>query len=238
LLGLKGKEKDAKTGRESGADAPISLLEYWTGEELAKEKPDEAKLVAWQEWFTKNYPDQPDPVLPTPPENSKHTFEELLTYITSDDAQDASAARGTAVFAKAQCAKCHKHGSQGESVGPDLSSVARRFTKRELLESIVYPSHVISSQYQSKVVQTKDGRMLTGMVAAGAAGEVVVLQSDGQQVSVQESEIEATKPSKTSAMPSGLLDPLTLEEVADLMAFLEGVSETELTRKPVILEPK
>jgi putative heme-binding domain-containing protein len=87
-------------------------------------------------------------------------------------------------------------------------------------------------------VQTKDGRTLSGMIAAGAAGEVVILQSDGKQVTLKESEIETTRPSKTSAMPAGLLDPLTLEEVADLMAFLEGTSETQFSRKPTILEPK
>ena len=42
------------------------------------------------------------------------------------------------------------------------------------------------------------------------------------------------KPSKLSAMPEGLLDPLSLDEVADLFAFLQrnnkGVS---LTRRPV-----
>jgi putative heme-binding domain-containing protein len=177
-------------------------------------------------------------VLPTIPENAKYTFEQLLTYLTSDDAQKASAARGSAAFTKAQCAKCHKHGSQGESVGPDLTSVTRRFTTKELLESLVYPSHVISSQYQSKVVQTKDGRTLTGMVAAGAAGEVIILQSNGQKVTLADKDISATKPSRTSAMPAGLLDQLSLEEVADLMAFLDGVETTEISRKPRIIEPR
>lgn len=238
LLGLKGKEKDKETGKGLGADAPISLLEFWTGEELAKDKPEEAKLVAWQEWFAKTYPDQPEPVLPAPPENARHTLEQLLTYLTSDESQKASAARGGAAFTKAQCAKCHKHGSQGDSIGPDLTSVTRRFTKKELLESVVYPSHVISSQYQSKVVQTKDGRTLTGMVAAGSAGEIVVLQANGEKVTLAEQDVEATKPSKTSAMPAGLLDLLTLEEVADLMAFLDGTDEAQLSRNPAIIEPK
>lgn len=238
LLGLKGNERNKETGKELSADAPIALLEFWTGEELAKDKPDETKLVAWQQWFTKTYPDQPEPVLPSVPEDAKYTFEQLLTYLTSDDAQQASAARGSAVFTKAQCAKCHRHGNQGESMGPDLTTVSRRFTKKELLESLVYPSHVISSQYQSKVVQTHDGRTVTGMVAAGAAGEVIILQPSGQKVILTDKEIAGTKPSKTSAMPAGLLDQLSLEEVADLMAFLEGVETTEISRKPRVVEPK
>jgi putative heme-binding domain-containing protein len=238
LLGLKGAEKNKETGKELGADAPIALLEFWTGEELAKDKPDEARLVAWQQWFTKTYPDQPEPVLPSVPENAKYTFEQLLTYLTSDDAQQASAARGSAVFTKAQCAKCHRHGNEGESMGPDLTTVNRRFTKKELLESLVYPSHVISSQYQAKTVQTSDGRTLTGIVAPGSAGELVILQSNGQKVVVAEKHVTGTKPSKVSAMPTGLLEPLSLEEVADLMAFLDGVETTQISRRPKVIEPR
>jgi putative heme-binding domain-containing protein len=238
LLALKAKEKEQETGKGIGADAPIALLEFWTGEELAKDLPEAGKLVAWQEWFTKTYPDQPEPVLPTPSENAKYSFDQLLTYLTGDDNEKAAGSRGAAVFTKTQCIKCHKHGNQGESIGPDLTNVSRRFTKKELLESIVYPSHVISSQYLSKVVQTKDGRQITGMVAAGAAGEVVILQASGEKVTLSENEIEVTRPSKTSAMPAGLLDPLSLEEVADLMAFLEGKGDAQLSRKPTIVEPR
>lgn len=238
LLALKAKEKEQETGKGGGTDAPIALLEFWTGEELAKDAPDAAKLVAWQQWFTKTYPEQPEPVLPTQPESAKHSFDQLQTYLTSDGNEKASATRGAAVFTKAQCIKCHKHGSQGDSIGPDLTHVSRRFTKKELLESIVYPSHIISSQYLSKVVQTKDGRQVTGMVAAGGAGEVVVLQPSGEKVILTEDQIEATKPSKTSAMPAGLLDPLSLEEVADLMAFLEGKGDEQLSRKPAVIEPR
>ena len=238
MLGLKGIEKNNETGKELGADMPIALLEYWTGEELAKDKPDEAKLVAWQQWFSKTYPDQPDPVLPTLSENAKYTFEELLTYLTSDDAKNASAARGSAVFTKVQCAKCHRHGNQGESMGPDLTTVSRRFTKKELLESLVYPSHVVSSQYQAKIVQTDDGRTLTGIVAPGSTGELVILQSTGEKVVVAQKHVSNTKPSKVSAMPAGLLDQLTLEEVADLMAFLEGVETTQISGKPRVVEQK
>ena len=238
LLGLKGQNKDQETGRNLGADAPIALLEYWTGEELAKDQPDDAKLAAWQKWFAKNYPNEPEAALPQQPENAKHTFEELLTYLTSDDAQKADASRGTALFTKAQCIKCHKHGERGESLGPDLTTVSRRFTKKELLESIVYPSHIISSQYQAKIIQTTDGRQFTGLVTKGAAGETVVLLPTGEKLTLGDEQIETTQPSKTSSMPAGLLEPLSLDEIADLMAFLEGQDPPRISIKPDATESK
>ena len=87
-------------------------------------------------------------------------------------------------------------------------------------------------------MQTHDGRSITGMVAAGAAGEVIVLQSNGQKLTLASKDIAATRPSRVSAMPAGLLDPLTLEEVADLMTFLQSVETTEISRRPRVTEPK
>jgi hypothetical protein len=40
-------------------------------------------------------------------------------------------------------------------------------------------------------------------------------------------------------MPSGLLDPLTLEEIADLFAFLQKTKPAgNLTRRPIEAAPK
>jgi len=138
------------------------------------------------------------------------------------------------VFVKAQCAKCHRFEGQGESMGPDLTTVAKRFTRKELVESIVHPAHVISSQYASKLIQTADGRQLTGLVLPGAPGETVVLQANGEKVALKTGEIQAAQPSKLSAMPDGLLDPLSLQEIADLFALLQGQTKApSLSRRPV-----
>jgi putative heme-binding domain-containing protein len=231
LLGLKMRKKhDAKA---DAAEPAIMLLSYWTGEELAASEPVDKQLAAWQKWFAEKYPDQPEAKLPELAENAKYTAEELLTYLSGDEAQGA-ASRGAAVFAKAQCAKCHRFDGQGESFGPDLTAVSSRFSRKELLESIVFPSHVISSQYAAKTVRTTDGRTLTGLVVPGAAGETIVIEPSGDKVTLAQGEIEATRPSKLSPMPAGLLDSLTLEEIADLFAYLQRTKEpTTLTRRPV-----
>ena len=224
LLGLRMKEK--------GAAPAIELLTFWNGEELATDKSIDEQLAAWQKWFTTTYPDALPAELPVAPKNSKHTFEELVEYLGSEEAAKATSVRGSSVFVRAQCAKCHRFGDRGESIGPDLTSVNKRFTKKELLESIVYPSHVISSQYSSQTVVTTDGRTLTGMLAPGAAGETVVLQASGEKVTLLTAEIEQTKPSKVSSMPEGLLNVLTLEEIADLFAYMQSDGKTGLSRLP------
>ncbi|MFN0019021.1 MAG: HEAT repeat domain-containing protein [Pirellulaceae bacterium] len=227
LLGLRALEKDKP------ADAPIALLQFWTSEELAKDESEKKQLEAWQAWFAKTYPNSPPATLPTAAENAKYTYEELLTYVSGEEMAKANSARGQAIFTKVQCAKCHKLGDIGESMGPDLTTVSRRFTRKEILEAIVHPSHIISSQYASKTISTTDGRTLSGIVAAGAEGETVILQSTGEKVTVKTADIEETKPSNVSSMPAGLLDTLTHEEIGDLFAYLQGTPKpVNLTRKP------
>lgn len=230
LLGLKMLKKEPE--KENTAENALGLLQYWTGEELAAGQPEAKQLEAWQKWFADKYPGELEAKLPVVAENAKYTLEELSEYLASDQAK-GTANRGADVFLKAQCAKCHKFEGRGESLGPDLSTVTSRFTRKELLESIIHPSHVISSQYSAKLVLTTDGRQLTGLVLPGAAGETIVVPTTGEKVALQPGQIDTVKPSKLSPMPDGLLDPLTVEEIADLFAYLQGPAAATLTRRPV-----
>ena len=77
-----------------------------------------------------------------------------------------------------------------------------------------------------------DGRVLVGLVSQGAAGETVVLSQNGEKVSLTADEIEQTAPSEISAMPSGLLDKLTLDDIANLFELLHTKPTAELSKKP------
>jgi putative heme-binding domain-containing protein len=217
LLALKMRRKEPEKA-DAAANA-LGLLTFWTDQELAEGKSEDEQLAAWQQWFREKFPQALDPSLPVAAETARYTVEDLLSYLASEQAAP-SARRGAAVFVKAQCAKCHRFDGQGESVGPDLTTVANRFTRKELLEAILHPSQVISSQYASQTILTTDGRQLTGLVVPGTAGQTVVILPSAERVSLDNSQIEATRPSKISAMPEGLLDALSQEEIADLIAYL------------------
>ncbi len=104
-----------------------------------------------------------------------------------------------------------------------LTTVSRRFQKKEILESILFPSQVISDQYASKTVLTTDGRSITGLAAQQADGSLIVLQSNGQKAPIQAADIEKIIPSKVSAMPEGLLNSLTLGRNSRLVQLSESV---------------
>ena len=71
---------------------------------------------------------------------------------------------GAHLFTTAQCIKCHRFNGTGESAGPDLTTLGQRFQRKEVLESVVFPSHVVSDQYASQMVLA-NGRAYTGIVA-------------------------------------------------------------------------
>jgi putative heme-binding domain-containing protein len=219
--------------RENGGRRAVALLEKWTGEQLGS--PDdqwEPALAAWQEWFAARYPDSPPATLPVESEKNNWTYPELLSFLTGPQASQGVAARGAAIFEKAQCIKCHRHGTRGDTIGPDLTNVHRRFQRKEILESILYPSQVISDQYGSQTVVTTDGQTYSGLVAPGSDGAIVILQASGEKVTVPQDEIEQQVKNKTSSMPEGLLNELTLDEISDLFAFLAGQNQPEIARRP------
>ena len=129
----------------------------------------------------------------------------------------------TAMFGAANCFACHRFASEGGSFGPDLSGLAGRFSTRDLLESVVDPSKVISDQYQAVVIRTTDGRIVTGRII-NLSGDGMTVNTDmlnpSGNTSVRRSQIDEIQPSPTSMMPAGLLDTMNQDEVLDLLAFL------------------
>jgi putative heme-binding domain-containing protein len=208
-----------RLGDQGGREA-AGLLTHWTGKRVAAPRsPWQTSLAAWQKWFAETYPDQPEAVLPVDPSDNKYTFAQLLAFVTSPEGAQGDLDRGAAIFEKAQCIKCHRYGTRGEGIGPDLSTVSSRFQRKEILESVVFPSHIISDQFAAKTVVTKDGKTFTGLVGPTGDG-VVVLQANTEKAAVTQNDISEIVASKKSAMPDGLFNTLSLGEIADLFAYL------------------
>jgi putative heme-binding domain-containing protein len=203
----------------------VELLRHWTNNRQFGFGAGDWKreLQAWARWFNQSFKDEPPLAEAGVAEStpSKYRFEDLRAFLEKGAGRKGDAAAGRRVFDKVQCLKCHKFGKEGEGIGPDLSTVSKRFKRVDTLESIYYPSKVISDQYRSSVIVTNDDRIITGL-AAPQADTVTVLQEDGSKVTIKKSEIRQQYASLKSVMPEKLLDTLDLQEIADLFAFLES----------------
>lgn len=151
-----------------------------------------------------------------------------LRPLAERDALRGDAQRGATIFREALCSRCHRAGASGPAVGPDLTFVARRFGRSDLLEAIVEPSRSVAENYRNLTVVTDSGRVLVGRLASAGdfRGEKLRLNVDplrpGQVVEIDKKEVAQQRLDDTSPMPKGLLDGFTREEIADLLAFLEG----------------
>jgi putative heme-binding domain-containing protein len=203
----------------------VELLRHWSNDRQfgAAKGEWQPELQAWARWFGQTFDKEPPlPGVGTDPvAASKHKLETLLAYLDKGAGRKGNAAAGRKVFEKAQCLKCHKFGKEGEAIGPDLTAVSKRFNRKDILESILDPSKVISDQYRSSVIVTKEDRVITGL-AAPQGDRVTLLQSDGSKVTLRKDQIQQQYASLVSVMPEKLLDPLELEEIADLFALLES----------------
>lgn len=207
LHGLRMEQDD-----ESAAPA-IKLLSYWTGE-------NHATLAAWQAWFAASFPESPEAKLPEFEKSSPWSIDTLSEYFLSSDGRKGDATQGRAVFERATCGKCHRMDSVGTAIGPDLSAIAKRFTRKEVLESILFPSHIISDQYRTQRVLTTDGQVFSGQVVKNADGSLTVRDSSLNERVIAEQDVEQIQPSKASLMPSGLFDTLSGTEIRDLLTYM------------------
>ena len=105
----------------------------------------------------------------------------------------------------------------------DLTGVAGRFSVRDLLESTVEPSKVISDQYGAVLIATSDGKTVTGRIVNLHGDGITVMPNmldPNGLVNIDRRRVEHMEPSKTSMMPNGLLDTFKEDEILDLMAYL------------------
>jgi putative membrane-bound dehydrogenase-like protein len=119
------------------------------------------------------------------------------------------------------CGVCHKLFTKGGEIGPDLT-VYQRSDLPNLLLNIVNPNAEIREGYESFLVETKDGRSLTGFRADQDAEVVVLRTPDGQTVPLPRAEIASMEPAGASLMPEGLLANLSDQQVRDLFAYLRS----------------
>lgn len=150
------------------------------------------------------------------------TLDDLLPHLdTANSGRNLE--RGRQAFVDAQSLSCHRFGNDGGVTGPELTAAARKYDRRALLESILEPSKVINEQYRSSVVTLKDAEQVMGRVVNETATtlEIEVDPVSGARQNIAKAEIKEIAPAKLSAMPEGLVNTLTREEILDLLAYLE-----------------
>jgi putative heme-binding domain-containing protein len=134
------------------------------------------------------------------------------------------AKRGRAIFLSPtlQCARCHRLEPGPETLGPELAKIGAKYTRAQLLESILEPSKLVDPKFAGVIVRTTSGDVLSGIVVSRSDAELVLRDAD-KETRLKTSQIQGQVPQQKSLMPEGVLQHLTAQEAADLVSFLESL---------------
>jgi putative heme-binding domain-containing protein len=126
--------------------------------------------------------------------------------------------QGEAVYME-RCASCHKLFFKGGKVGPELTAY-QRDNLGTMLTSIINPNAEIREGFQYYLLETKDGRSLSGFLVERDTQIVVLRGLEGADITLPQSEIKALNPVGRSLMPEGLLEGLNDQQLRDFFAYL------------------
>jgi putative heme-binding domain-containing protein len=152
--------------------------------------------------------------------------------LTPNALKAADLSNGRLLFSK-NCQNCHKLYGEGTTIGPDLTG-SNRSDLNYLLSNLVDPSAEVGRDYRISAVRTNSERLVTGIILERTKARVVI-QTATEKVTLAVEDIESIKDSDKSIMPEGQLDPMTKEQVRDLIAYLSAKGQVPM---PAMREKK
>lgn len=125
---------------------------------------------------------------------------------------------GKAMFVK-HCSKCHMHGAEGKTIGPNLTGMAVH-PKHELLTHIIDPSRSVEGNFRIYTVAKTDGLVINGMMSGESRTAITIIDSEAKEHNIPREDIEDLIRSRKSLMPEGFEKQMTAEELSSLLEFL------------------
>jgi putative membrane-bound dehydrogenase-like protein len=139
----------------------------------------------------------------------------------------ADITRGKTIFTT-HCASCHKVGTEGNSIGPELTGIGKKFGKPALLDAIINPSAAIVFGYEPWLVNTTDGESVYGFLISQNKQTIVVKDISGQKHIIPLNKIKSKQKQDQSLMPDPINNGLTEQDLADITTFLLAQKNIEL----------
>ncbi len=144
--------------------------------------------------------------------------EQIIQKLMPATRMQGDAAAGRKTYSE-RCAACHRLGSEGNAVGPDIVAM-KTSGKEKLLVNIVDPNREVAPNLQTWLVETTDGESITGLLLKDSGGSVTLTIGGGSEMTLIRAQVRKFTPQGKSLMPEGLEEGLTLNQMADLLEFL------------------
>lgn len=131
--------------------------------------------------------------------------------------------RGRALYLKTGCYACHGGvGNKRTTIfGPSLAGATLRLKRQELADAIVFPSKQVVERFKASVLETADGKLLSGFITELSEDFVSITDLQNKVTRLPRDEVESIEVQDKSLMPPKLLNALSDDEIRDLIAFLQ-----------------
>src|SRR5204862_4928006 len=110
-------------------------------------------------------------------------------------------------------------GEMGFAVGPDLAAL-RAKEPDYWLKNILDPNAVIEPRFVAYAIETRDDRSLSGVIKTETASSLTLVSGSGVTETIARSDIKSIRASNLSLMPEGLEQAMSVQDMADLLAFV------------------
>jgi len=161
--------------------------------------------------------------------DNKAEIEKYRNIYRAGGSQPGDALNGRVLFNKV-CQQCHTLFGTGGKVGPELTGSNRKDLDY-LLQNIVDPNAVIPNDYRGWIVETKDDRIITGVMKE-QNDRAVTVATQTETLTIPRNEIQTLLESQLSMMPEGLLTQLSDQDVRDLLFYLRQAGQVPLLATP------
>jgi putative heme-binding domain-containing protein len=148
-------------------------------------------------------------------------YEELVSRVA---ALTGDVAQGRTLFTRQACSACHTTTPSEPEKGPYLGGIFTRYSRAEVIESILRPAAKVAQGFATNVFTLNDKRQLSGFVVREGPTDVVIRDLTGTETTLQKSTIATRSVNEASIMPPGLADTMTVQELASLLAFLQSTT--------------
>ena len=164
--------------------------------------------------------------------DAKERSAELVAYEEFALRTPGDVARGKLLFEsqKVGCLQCHVVGGDVRRAGPNLAGIGDKYSRKDLIHAVLEPNKSILAGYSTSVVVTRAGEVLTGIVSRRGGDAVELFLSNGQTYRVSPAEVIAERPGEVSLMPSEWQELMTQQELADLITYLEDLTQPGVAR--------
>ena len=127
---------------------------------------------------------------------------------------------GRQVFVRAGCVQCHTAGTDTR-LGPPLAGIGATQTREYLLESILEPSKVIKTGFETELLQA-GGKTYSGLVREDG-DHLRIISGATQEDRIPLNKVTRRKVQKLSIMPEELEKSMSRPELADLLSYLQSL---------------